>query len=119
MVGLSPVADHDRDWTDSSFDDVSPDPETNVLTANRAKAGRMRGKMSVPNPALQQVFVTMVTDEIVGRLLDSQKDKIDLSNVTEGLELRHVYVTIDQCKASTPPTPRRSCVAVSAATLLH
>ena len=91
---LCPVSN--RDWTDPAWNISTPDPEENILTALRLKNERGRGCHKVEDPALQQFFVS-TTMNIISRLSESESAKIDFNNISSSLELKGVYVTINQC----------------------
>ena len=94
---LSPLSH--RDWTDPPWHVSNPDPEENILTSLRLKSERGRGCHKVNEPALKQYFVTMTTN-IVSKLSDEESAKIDFTLVSSSLELKDVYVTINQCTVS-------------------
>ena len=94
---LSPLSH--RDWTDPPWHVSNPDPEENILTSLRLKSERGRGCHKVTEPALKQYFVTMTTN-IVSKLSDEESAKIDFTIVSSSLELKDVYVTINQCTVS-------------------
>jgi hypothetical protein len=94
---LSPV--ESRDWTDPAWDVGTPDAETNIMTIARLRNERGRGCHKVVNETLKQFFVSTVNN-IVSKLSDSEKTKIDLERITSTFNLQNVYVTINQCMVS-------------------
>jgi hypothetical protein len=91
---LSPVSN--RDWIDPAWNISTPTPEENILTSLRLKSERGRGCHNVEEPALQQFFVSATTN-IVSKLSEEESAKIDFHNISSSCELKHVYVTINQC----------------------
>lgn len=92
---LAPVAN--PNWRDPPWDDPATDPETNILTISRLKNERGRGHHKVEDPELLSFFTSMMQD-IVEKLDDVQKAKINLHEQTSDRELKAVYVTINQCQ---------------------
>lgn len=96
---LSPVST--PDWVDPAWDIATPDPESNILTSSRLKNERGRGCHKVEESSLRRFFVSTVED-VVSKLSDTEKQKINMQSITSTCELQTVYVTINQCTVRRP-----------------
>ena len=92
---LAPVVS--PNWQDPPWDDPATDPGRNILTISRLTNLRGRGTHKVEDPALVSFFTSMMQD-IVEKLDDAQKVKINLEQTTSERELKEVHVTINQCQ---------------------